>query len=298
MDQRQRRSASAATGLADDRQRLVLDDDALERVLGDVAVARDDDADRLADVADARRRRRRRTAMPVAERRRERPRELARRRPASATPITPSSASAPETSSDADPGVRERSSAGSRRAAVFGSGSRSSMNQPRPRSSASSSTRWQPRCRPTARAAAAPPAASSSCPPSFRDDKRVPLGGTRAGCRRIGVRVSWTRAAGRNAERPLERRPGPAAARRAGRARAARRDRARQPPGHREGDGVPPRAHAAGARLRRAERRLDVPPGPALPDAGDGRAREPRPAPRPRCPCWRRCTRRPTRPCS
>ncbi len=36
----------------DDRQRLVLDDDPLERVLGDVAVAREHHADGLADVAD------------------------------------------------------------------------------------------------------------------------------------------------------------------------------------------------------------------------------------------------------
>ena len=38
--------------VGDDRERLVLDDDRARRVLGDVAVARDDDRDRLADEAD------------------------------------------------------------------------------------------------------------------------------------------------------------------------------------------------------------------------------------------------------
>ena len=38
--------------VGDDRQRLVVDDDRARRVLGDVAVARDDHRDRLADVAD------------------------------------------------------------------------------------------------------------------------------------------------------------------------------------------------------------------------------------------------------
>ena len=110
------------------RQRLVVDEHALGGVLGEVAVARDDDADGLADVArdvdggrvvdDAR-----------ADAPKRRDASARRRRRPVTTPITPGSASAAEASM-----APMRACANGERTMaaqpVFGSGSRSSMNQP------------------------------------------------------------------------------------------------------------------------------------------------------------------------
>ena len=218
-------------------------------VLGDVAVARHDDADRLADVADAvdgrgvERRCRRRAPTGRAARAR------ARRRRVSDAEHAVARSSAPDDVERRDAGVRGRSSAGSRRAPVL-------------------RQRVEVVHEPAAARAAAPrPRRAGAARPTHGSGRGGATGGRRRRARHRSeminrcrlaepgapasgqsVRVSWTRAAGRNAERPLERRPGPAPARRAGGARPARRDGAREPPRHARR----PRRSAWRARCRRA----------------------------------------------
>ena len=165
--------------------------------------------------------------------------------------------------------------------AVLGSGSRSSMNQPRPRRSASSSTRGAV-ARPTARPAAARSSASWSCPPSFRDDKRVPVWRNQAsecsGGRAFGYRGHVPQGETQNGLSSVDRalrlldelaEHGPLGAtelaNRLGTAKATAFRLART-------------LQARGYVVQNADSSYRL--GPALPDAGDRRAREPRPAPR------------------
>ena len=135
-------------------ERLVLDLDQLEGVLGEVAVARDDDRDGLADVA-RRSRARRRSAGPASRcppgtdaRAPRRPHPSGRRR-------RPESSSAAVASSRVMRACAngERSTAACR---ALATGSRSSMKRPSPRSSASSSRRGSGRPTHGSEAALAP----------------------------------------------------------------------------------------------------------------------------------------------